>query len=681
MADEKRRTLKAARGRPSRREKGVPSRGEAGGLAFEESPEARRLSKAQVEFLAAESGVPGAELRDLTLGTLVDRLKFRLDPKLFFFQRVCGRVVRRDPITHELHPVPRATVHVDDTDCNFVFYSPNGTGFTWLYPLFCPTEEIAAVQTDDCGYFCVYIPRWDIDRILRWRRERICLPTIERPRIIDLIGDLLPDPGPIITRPPIPDPPPDFFDVDVRRVVESRLGPKIAQRLALSAPAQTFGAFRGNLDSLLSEPVPQEMLPKPLTPDPTEVARLVGDDSPLTKIDLGRPIGPFRICYDLLVPEWQTIVDVPDITFRVTQMQAGGEVTIYSEGFFDVRWDDTSIPDVTLEAGPNAQSVAICQGPIVQCQNSPAILTVELMPITAAYHDDTIGFGTRTNQKSSDGISPPVPGAASGTAHAPYADRLDLFGCFHIPGATHYRVLASLAGAAPQPVLSGRLTLMTSAGVVYQDQLAGGWYPVRNDLISVFEHYILDWLPTHDGTWDISLELGAESGGAINPIGAASPQHKFEVDGSYPTAQFSLRWWYEDTGPGSATVLPVVCPVINRQPTRNVVVEVAWSASAAHLREASVGMGGCGGGAPVQVTGPGTTHWYWQNTTDTTTGAKLALFRIPTGSLPGCYTVSAFAASRAYNPMVPGSSLADEWYVAENRRYVTPSQAVSVVNA
>ena len=30
-------------------------------------------------------------------------------------------------------------------------------------------------------------------------------------------------------------------------------------------------------------------------------------------------IGPFRRCYDHYIPEWHSIIDVPDITFRVTQ--------------------------------------------------------------------------------------------------------------------------------------------------------------------------------------------------------------------------------------------------------------------------------------------------------------------------------------------------------------------------
>jgi hypothetical protein len=61
----------------------------------------------------------------------------------------------------------------------------------------------------------------------------------------------------------------------------------------------------------------------------------------LDKLDMTKFRGPFRRCIDIVVPEWQVIVDVPDITFRVTQDTNGDgtEETIYAEGFFDVRWN------------------------------------------------------------------------------------------------------------------------------------------------------------------------------------------------------------------------------------------------------------------------------------------------------------------------------------------------------
>jgi hypothetical protein len=44
--------------------------------------------------------------------------------ELFHFRRVCGRVVKTDPVTGVDHPF--ATVHVEDTDCNFFGLVPGG---------------------------------------------------------------------------------------------------------------------------------------------------------------------------------------------------------------------------------------------------------------------------------------------------------------------------------------------------------------------------------------------------------------------------------------------------------------------------------------------------------------------------------------------------------------------------
>lgn len=657
----------------------------------EDNPEVRRLTSRQVAYLARETGVATSELVDLTVGDLAAKLKWHFDPSKFFFQKVCGRVVKRHPVTGVLMPVPFATVHVEDTDCNFLFYAPSGYGYVWLWPFLCSREEIATVVTDECGYFCVWIPRWDIDRLLRWRLERICLPTIEPPRLIDIFADLLPDPGPIIRKPPLPDPPPDFRRFELRREVEARVGPAIAQQLALAAPSQTFGAFRGGLDELLTQPAPKSALPMPPLPDEKEFGRMIEGDKNFERLEFRPPLGPFRICFDVIVPEWQTILDIPDVTFRVTQTQGGSDVTIYDEGYFDVRWNDTSIPDLTLEAWSNAQAAVICDGPEIACTNVPAILNVAQMPLEAGYHDDTIGdptfgYGLRVNQHSADGINPLAPGSMAGVAHAPYADRLDLFGCFHIPGATHYRVMASFEGGPAQPILAGSFVVWrsTPAGpaLFYQTQLVDGWYEIHTDFLSSYEHYILGWIAPDNGTWELTLQLGAMSGGSINPVGASSQPHTFEVDQSAPNVIYhKIRWWYEDLGPATATTLTdLLCPIINRSKTHPaVIVEVTWSASAAHLRSARLAMHSCKDGA---LTDPVASHtaWWWKVPADTTTGIKVATYRILNTFHAGCYTADVYAVSRAYNPAVPSASLASDWYVHEDRRWVDPIKAISVVD-
>jgi len=66
----------------------------------------------------------------------------------------------------------------------------------------------------------VWVPRFDIDWVLRWRLERRCLPWLfDRPALIDLIPNL----GRLIPKPkfppeplPGPDPVPDFADRTAR---------------------------------------------------------------------------------------------------------------------------------------------------------------------------------------------------------------------------------------------------------------------------------------------------------------------------------------------------------------------------------------------------------------------------------------------------------------------------------
>ena len=107
--------------------------------------------------------------------------------------------------------VPGATVHVWDTDVNLFGYFPGGWPYGWFLPWGWRREEIGTAQTDACGNFCVWIPRFDIDWVLRWRLQRRCyIDVFRRPSIRDIlerlrevvelpphIGPWPPDPGPL----------------------------------------------------------------------------------------------------------------------------------------------------------------------------------------------------------------------------------------------------------------------------------------------------------------------------------------------------------------------------------------------------------------------------------------------------------------------------------------------------
>ena len=105
------------------------------------------------------------ELVGQTVANVLDKHRWIIDPPLVLFRKICGQVVRKDPVTGVEYPVPFATVHVEDTDCGLVWYGPPGWKWGWFYPLFCHREEIATVKTDECGRFCVYVPWFDIDWI------------------------------------------------------------------------------------------------------------------------------------------------------------------------------------------------------------------------------------------------------------------------------------------------------------------------------------------------------------------------------------------------------------------------------------------------------------------------------------------------------------------------------------
>ncbi|MDE0829339.1 MAG: hypothetical protein OSB03_09075 [Vicinamibacterales bacterium] len=86
-------------------------------------------------------------------------------------------------------------------------------------------------------------------------------------------------------------------------------------------------------------------------------------------------LGPFLRCHLKWTAEWQLFADVPDLTFRVTQDVDGDgtEEEIYTEGLFDVRWEDTSTSNVVIEAEAEAISVPCDGNPVAAaCTNRPS---------------------------------------------------------------------------------------------------------------------------------------------------------------------------------------------------------------------------------------------------------------------------------------------------------------------
>jgi hypothetical protein len=672
------------------------------------------------------------ELAGLSVADISDKLRWQIDPELLLFRRVCGKVVKKDPVTGTEYPVPFATVHVEDTDCSLLGYFPPAWPWGWFFPLFCRREEIATVVTDACGRFCVWIPRWEIDWILRFRRERICFPDIFiKPSIRDLLEHLHPIP-PII-RPPRPEPdPPPFLLKDggmTFRRAEEMLGRGLAGRLAgLEAEATLAGSARPRLD-VLDAPAFAEPLPPPLpeelkrasareTADLAEMkahqarmsdlaARFKLDQAIVERLDLRRFIGPFRRCFDVFVPEWLPIFDVPDVTFRVTQDVDGDgdEETIYSEGFFDVRWNAGPIPDVTLYASSIAVAGLTCDTPTVPCGNVPAIIFAGLMPLAnpAApadpYHDAgpgepanvAPGYARRPNRPHPSGLvsdPPPNPRAKS-----PYTGVLLLYGCNELQGAAFYRLRYSLNGGPTVPFTGLTWPLYRMVGGALQTHWpvadVNGWYPVLPAADGWFpQNLLLTWPTGANGLYEVELQLG---NGAKSVISTSAPV-RLRVDNSAPTAQFTGLAW-RVAGTAGWTPLELICPVVVRpvvsgQPV-GIEFRVSYQVLATHLRSLVLSGGGCGGGAPVELAAPNWSdppsmvnpyqHWSTDPDLDNSE-ARTAIFSLPGSALQGAYSFSLYAASRAFNPS-QASGFAADWNYDPAPNYVIPSLPVAVVNA
>src|SRR5689334_22525046 len=149
-------------------------------------PDRPPLNPLQAARLSAVTGLDAKTLTGLAPADIAEKFKWQIDPELLLFRRICGKVVKK--VNGVEYPVPFATVHVEDTDCSFLGFFPVENPFLWLFPISCHREEIGSVKTDACGRFCVWIPRFEIDWILRFRRERICLPDVlVKPNIREIL--------------------------------------------------------------------------------------------------------------------------------------------------------------------------------------------------------------------------------------------------------------------------------------------------------------------------------------------------------------------------------------------------------------------------------------------------------------------------------------------------------------
>ncbi|HVO42951.1 MAG TPA: hypothetical protein VMT34_10020, partial [Aggregatilineales bacterium] len=613
-------------------------RRELKGQAASVPPDQIQLSATQISRLSEVTGISVEEIGKGTVAEVAERLHWRVDPSLFLFHRICGQVVKTDPMTGIDYPVPFATVHVEDTDCSFLGLFPVEWPWAWLFPIFCHREDITTVKTDECGHFCVWIPWFEIDWILRWRHERFCYYDLfTRPSIRDILDHFKLLPESEVVPPhvgPGPDPAPFIFKdggTTFERIA-SVLGRETASQLGTAERTMSLGSKTSALRDLLSKPAFSSPVPPPIPPRLHDVYTREGSKGLAAHLNLasdhvqelsfGHYVGPFLRCVDVFVPEWVPILDVPDITFRVTQDVNGDgtEETIYSESYFDVRWNAGDIPDVTLHASAIALVSFTCDTPPVDCAE-PAIKFAGLMPVSTSYLSPATGYAVRPNRPHPHGFisEASTPG---NSATAPFMGTVQLYGCNQHTGASYYRLLYSFNGASAVPFTNLKWYVYPWGGGPANHVIpdAQGWYPILTNPDDWFPaHLLLDW-PTSQfipGLYTVSMELGNSGKTVIY----TTPSVSIRVDNTAPSVQFTNLAWRID-GTTTWTYFPnLVCPVVRRPAGTAVEFRVSYIASAAHLRQCSLSGSGCGADAPQRLMPPD-----WSDpATNATDGSGLSL--------------------------------------------------------
>ena len=269
-------------------------------------------------------------------------------------RRVGGRVVRRNGADETLVPIQGVTVHAEERSGSFLVFSPpQWPDWSWLLPFrLARRREMAAATTDGQGRFSIAIPREDVEAIACWRQGRIGRGDFSRPRLLDLVRDLE---CRAQGRPPEAAVRATDFLSRCRKRVGRPLTDRI-ERLFQGGIALSNEKMDSLLETRLAPPRPA-VSGRPQAEELAALARNQGLEPEVAKgARFGRWIGPFWRTNNLYLPPWTLLVDVPDITFRVTGV-AGEAVPLDSEGFFDVPWTGDPMNELTL-----ATSAAACPG-------------------------------------------------------------------------------------------------------------------------------------------------------------------------------------------------------------------------------------------------------------------------------------------------------------------------------
>jgi len=487
--------------------------------------------------------------------------------------------------------------------------------------------------------------------------------------------------------------------------LSSIVGRETASKLLQTSQATNLGGQQSVFQSLLSQPAFRALTPPPAS------SKLLGMDKGADSVrgvvrgkagrdyqlDLAHYVGPFPLwnCEWVLQEELVPILEVPDITFWVTQdIDGDGEQeTIYSDGWFQIGWKSGPINDVTLHASPIARINGTCEAPPVGDCEQPEITFAGLMPATSAYIDTTNdanrGTSVRVNPPHADGtirpsvFPPTIPNDEP--AAAPFTGTVQLYGCTTFAGGEFYRLLYSYNKAALTPFTGVTWYLDPNPGPglpVLVSPDAQGWYPILASPDAWWPpNELLDWPTTSypDGLYDVTLQIGDASKTIIFTSATAVP---FLVDNSAPPPLIlSLSWRVLPGGPWN-TFPSLICPIVYRAAGQDIEFAVQYQVSFPHLLKANIADSGCGGGTMLPVpastplptaplyspytpdpTAPEYQHWY-TNPLDNTV-SQTAHYVLPGSALAGCYGFSVNGYSRAFNPSGgdPSNPQANDWYV------------------
>lgn len=614
--------------------------------------------------------------------------------------KVCGRVFKTDPTTGEKCPVPGATVRVYDVDLNFFWWYPTpGLPWGWIFPFFPHRrEEIATTKTDECGYFCVNIPYFDIDAVLRWRLRYRCLwEILKRPTVLEAIDlGVKPDiryypeleqlPEMKVKPRPEPWPPtePVIKETEYRNLkvtnddVVEKISVNIRNELRSSERSidntsalftkSRFEAVRETLfkkdalfepvskesSSVLDEPAFPHSIAPPSLPDDDLMMEMLGKQkkdvaATMAQIRVSKPIVRLLRCWPEIVPEWNLFLDVPDIVFKVEQdIDADGVLeTIYEEGYFDVNWNlSESTTDVQIEAWSNAICVP-CGQSYAPCTKA-GIVGFNDIAIDPMYFDSE-GYVKGVNRPKQF-IAFPLPHIVRPDAETPLCKTIRIVGCPEYGTASYYKVFYKYEGGSETHFNESWHVYNISAGTSHHVKPdVSGFYEVLTPPNDYFPyHTLINWR-THrypDGKYELRLEL---YDAAHNPIAAVLDPVKVVIDNSKPAPVDFLKLEYKESG-GTWTEAPLHCPIIKRTAGTDIDLRVSYNVAAAHLRDITISFTGCSGSVGSDS--------YWHQTVSDNNKTLDWTVTVPSSVDEGGYRFYLEGRSRAFNAT---GGLASNW--------------------